>query len=120
MGDRQDRMRYPGDACPPDCRYSMAFSSTGDGRCHRHCGFILRTGRIRGCDCGPGCIRYDNGRKPEQAGQEKSPFGLRWDVARGRRLWEQGESQGAIAREMGISRASVERRAKMYWKKGMD
>lgn len=109
--------KWPGDACPPDCIYSMAATSTTNKIQHRHCGYILKPGKgSRGCDCGPGCIRYDNG----AAGTAPERPRLRWDVARGRQLWLLGWTHAAIANELGITKASVERRVAMYWKKGID
>ena len=113
-------LKWPGDECPPDCRYSMKSNSTGDGRAHRHCGYILMAGKVRGCDPGAGCVRYDNGRRPRRAMAVKDRRPYAWDIARGRKLWQQGWTQGAIARELGISQASVERRVRLHWKKGED
>lgn len=112
-----DNSKWPGDDCPPDCIYSMKFATTSQGWCHRHCGYILKAGQSRGCEPGKGCLRYDNGRR------EKPPtkgVGPSWNVALGRELWLQGTTYGAIAEKVGTSRASVERRARMYWKNGRD
>ena len=112
-----ENSKWPGDECPPDCIYAMKFTTTAQGFAHRHCGYILKVGRSRGCEPGKGCLRYDNGRqgKPPTKG-----VGPSWNVALGRELWLQGTTYGAIAEKVGTSRASVERRARMYWKNGRD
>lgn len=45
--------------CRPGCVFSMCLRSGeigSDGV--RHCGFILKTGKSRGCDPGPACTQY--------------------------------------------------------------
>lgn len=103
--------KWPGDECPPDCRYSMKMSSTGHGDPHRHCGFILYEGQIRGCEPGKGCARYRAGRRPVP---------VKWDTARGRQMWLSGRSNSEIARELGVCKATVQNRKARFWKKNMD
>lgn len=107
---------------PPDCIYSMRLNTASEGISHRHCGYILKTGQSRGCEPGKNCARYKNSKEPPkpQAMTAKEHPRLHWDVRRGRELWRQGWTLAAIAEELGISRASVERRVAKYWKKGAD
>ena len=110
--------KWPGDDCPLDCIYSMVGNSTGDGTRHRHCGYILKGDNgSRGCDVGPGCIRYDNGKKKKPPTKGVGPA---WDVAEGRKMWLQGATYLEIAESLGTTRASVDRRVRLYWRKGRD
>lgn len=121
MGEAANKLRFPGDECPPNCVYSMRLNAKTEGISHRHCGYILKTGRSRGCEPGKGCKRYENRKQPpNQPMTVKNPRQLSWDVKRGRELWQQGRTLAAIAEELGISRASVARRVAEYWKKGAD
>ena len=112
-----DKSKWPGDDCPPDCIYAMKLATKSQGWCHRHCGYILKAGQSRGCEPGKGCTRYDNGKRVAAPTRGVGPS---WNVALGRELWLQGTTYGAIAEKVGTSRASVERRARMYWKNGRD
>lgn len=100
-----------------------------------HCGYILLANQSRGCDPGPGCTRYRRGhfrppapmrvrdparRRARICDKPRKGVALSWDVAEGRRLWEEGWSNGRIAEELGVCKASVQRRKDKYWKKGAD
>lgn len=113
--------------CPPGCAYAMTDHGVA------HCGFILLANQSRGCDPGPGCKRYRKGsfrpptpmrvkdparRRPRISDKPRKPVAPVWDVAEGRRLWEAGRTDSMIAEELGISKASVQRRKARYWKKG--
>jgi len=115
--------------CPPGCAYSMVCEGMS------HCGFILLANQSRGCDPGPGCKRYRKGhfrpptpmrvkdparRRSRISDKPRKPVAPTWDVAEGRRLWEAGYTDSMIAGELGISKASVQRRKARYWKKGVD
>lgn len=113
-----DKSKWPGDECPPDCIYSMVGSSTNDEQRHRHCGYILKGDNgSRGCEIGANCIRYDNGKKKKPPTRGVGPA---WDVAKGRQMWLQGATYLEIAESLGTTRASVDRRARLYWKNGRD
>ena len=115
-----DNSKWPGDDCPPDCRYSMKTSASAKGVSHRHCGYILYTSKPRGCEPGRGCSRYDNGKK---AVQNMPPAGKptigppRW-AAPARELWEEGHTKAEIARRLGITWSQVDYRCKMHWQRG--
>ena len=115
-------IKWPGDACPPDCRYSMRLTGATHGTGRRHCGYILYTGKPRGCEPGKACTRYDNGKKAVQA---MAPVGKRsirpprW-AREGRALWEDGHNKAEIARRLGVSWSQVDYRCKMHWKKNED
>lgn len=107
---------------PPDCIYSMKFTTTAQGLAHRHCGYILKAGRSRGCEPGPGCLRYDNGKKATPAAEPvvRPTIGPpRW-AAPARELWEDGISKAEIARRLGITWSQVDYRCRMHWEKGED
>ena len=112
-----DKSKWPGDECPPDCRYAMKISASAQGVSHRHCGYILYTGKHRGCEPGRGCSRYDNGKKKKPPTKGVGPA---WDVAEGRKMWPQGATYLEIAESLGTTRASVDRRVRLYWRKGRD
>jgi hypothetical protein len=96
----------------------MKIATTAQGVNHRHCGYILYTGKPRGCEPGMGCSRYDNGKKAEPA--VRPIIGPpRW-AAPARELWEDGISKAEIARRLGITWSQVDYRAKMHWEKGED
>lgn len=115
--------KWPGDACPLDCRYSMKLSFAAKGIAHRHCGYILYTDKPRGCEPGRACTRYDNGKKAVQAmaptGKPRKPRKPGW-AREGRELWEDGISKAEIARRLGVSWSQVGYRCKMHWKKNED
>lgn len=115
--------------CPPGCAYAMTDHGVP------HCGYILLAHQRRGCDPGPNCKRYRNGHmRPPTPMRVKDPAKRRrrisdkprktippsWDVAEGRRLWEDGWSNSRIAGELGVCESSVQRRKAKYWKKGVD
>ena len=105
---------------PPDCIYSMKFTTTAQGFAHRHCGYILKAGRSRGCEPGKGCTRYDNGKKAAPAAEPvvRPTIGPpRW-AAPARELWEDGISKAEIARRLGITWSQVDYRRRMHWEKG--
>lgn len=122
--------------CPPGCAYAMKLSNSGDGRITFHCGYILITGKMRGCDPGQGCSRYEKQRQdhPKKQGRPlvvknegsrkkakpPTPPGPKWDVARGRELWLRGYSHRKIAEELGCSILSVHERVSRCWKHGRD
>lgn len=54
--------------CPLDCRYLMAYQHNQDYS--HHCGYILMTGRSRGCDPGRGCTRYKTKRRNKRNEKE--------------------------------------------------
>lgn len=115
-----ENSKWPGDDCPPDCRYGMKISASAQGVNHRHCGYILYTGKPRGCEPGRGCSRYDNGKKAAPAAEPvvRPTIGPpRW-AAPARELWEDGISKAEIARRLGITWSQVDYRCRMHWEKG--
>ena len=100
-----------------------------------HCGYVLLAHQLRGCDPGPGCIRYRKGhfraptpmrvkdparRQKRLSDKPRKNVSQSWDVARGRELWLEGRTNREIAEAVGISASSVQRRKVRYWKKGVD
>lgn len=123
--------KWPGDACPSDCAYSMAGASFGDKGRHRHCGYILIAGQSRGCDCGPGCIRYDNRRQPKPRALDVTAGAIRrrkpgehrmkptWDTHEGYRMYREGMTTPQIAEVFKISPSTVRNYRQRYWNHGM-
>ena len=104
--------RYPLD-CKPGCRYRAA-----DGGCS----YIFIAGKMRGCEPGKDCTRYQSRRAPrkkdeitlggpDKRNHKKAP----WDVQRGYDLWQQGMSMAGVARDLGITVGAVQWRKQHYW-----
>lgn len=129
----EENLKWPGDQCPPDCAYTMRFSTAGDGIIHRHCGYILKAGQMRGCEPGPGCTRYQGGgaatpaamsvkapkaRVPRPAPIKRKPRLPQWDTRKGYELYRQGLSTGRIAEVMGVGLYAVQYYRQKYWNHG--
>lgn len=99
--------------CPEDCIYRETVNGSGI-----NCGFLLATGKMRGCEPGPGCLRYV-GRNPGciTGYHHKKP---KWDTAEGRRMWEAGRSIREIAEKVGVHVETVRSYMKRNWRVDID
>lgn len=121
--------------CPPGCVYSMVAGGATDGVCSQHCGFILYTGQLRGCDPGPGCTRYRTGRRcgsipgvqavvaegnvirPDGTIRRAGGRKFTWDEQAGKRMWLEGKTDRQIADALGIRRDTVGDCRRRKWMK---
>lgn len=112
--------------CPKDCIYRSTGSMEG-------CNYLFITGQVRGCEPDENCIRYTGNRKKtirreihlkgsraEETGKPRKGPEPKWDVARGRKLWQQGWSCYRIAGELKVSKTTVHNRRTEHWEKGED
>lgn len=78
---------------PPKCVYAMLMCGSSEKSGNYHCGYILITGHMRGCDPGMNCTRYLRGKRLPQTAltvkRKKKPF--TWDVEEGKRMLQQGK-----------------------------
>lgn len=106
--------------CPADCRYLMQVHS-GLKEKVVHCGYILLTERMRGCDPGPGCRAYEPGKRlSKSVGRTvKTNRGPKftWDERTGFRMWLEGATDREIADELGVSRDLVGDTRRRKWMK---
>lgn len=93
--------------CPKDCSYLGWVNGW-----ERVCNYCLATGKQRGCDCGPGCIRYI-GNKDKRSRFRKPT----WDAAAGKKLWEQGMKDRQIAEALGATPNRVGDYRRRVWEK---
>lgn len=102
--------------CPPGCAYAMSCDSGPEGV---HCGFILYTGRPRGCDPGPGCNQYRKKKRPVRAALRIRKAGPKftWDVDAGKRMWLEGKTDREIADALGVKRETVGNLRRKKWMK---
>lgn len=100
--------------CPKDCVYRMNFHYG-----MTMCGYILITERMRGCDPGPGCIRYTTGTKKKNVLCVK-PRGVKasWDTDAGYRMYLEGKTDRQIADALGMgSVRKISEYRKRHWEK---
>ncbi len=110
--------------CRPGCRYAMAMTSRAEGTELRGCGYLLQTGKMRGCDPGPECSRYQRGQRRQRGsgaglrnyGQKQGPK-FKWDAEAGRRMWLEGKTDREIADALGTRRDNVGFVRRKYWMK---
>lgn len=93
--------------CPRDCNYLGRVN--GD---EPVCNYCLVSGKQRGCDCGPDCIRYV-GRKDKRSKLRKPS----WDAAAGKKLWEQGMKDRQIAEKLETTPNRVGDYRRRVWEK---
>lgn len=93
--------------CPDNCVYLQTINGKGS-----ICGYLLETNQMRGCDPGPGCLRYVAKKEKIRGYKSRKP---KWDVEKGRRMWESGCTDTQIAKELGIDRGTVTAYRRRCW-----
>lgn len=102
--------------CPPGCVYAMKLHNGPGGEKVLHCGYVLYMDRVRGCDPGPGCIRYQRGKKHGPVGLRTGPK-YTWDEPRGKKMWLEGKSDREIADALGVKRDTIGDTRRRKWMK---
>lgn len=75
------------DDCPRDCVYRKRIGGHTD-----YCAYWEIAGKMRGCDPGKGCKRYDR----------KKHGRATWDIEVGRTMFEDGKTCREISRALGV------------------
>ena len=96
--------------CPDDCIHKHLV-----GGIPVICGYLLDTGKMRGCDPGMDCIRY----VPKKSGTRRGPKTPKWDLEKGREMWQAGCKDKEIAAALGAKVESVRNYRRCHWQKGV-
>lgn len=105
--------------CPPNCEYASLYGLGGSGKREYSCNYIFREGHSRGCDPGPGCIRY----KPKKQIRRNVPRvkstrnRFTWDERVGHQMWLDGKTDQEIAEALGASQNTVSNARRRKWMK---
>lgn len=78
------------------------------------CDYILIVGHPRPCPAGAGCTA-----RILKKDVKKKMGKPRWDIAKGKQMWEQGMSDSQIAKHFGIAANTVLHQRRSYWEKGV-
>ena len=92
--EKRDPAESEAPKCPEDCVYRKLIN----GSYWPTCEYLFMANEMRGCEPGPGCKRY------MRRSRHKAPT---WDVEKGRKLWEQGYTDGQISKILGVRRGTV-------------
>lgn len=93
--------------CPEDCVYRQVVSTEVP-----MCGYLFKTGQMRGCDPGPGCRRYVGLNEDLKHAKHRKTT---WDTVKGKQMWEEGCSDSQIAKALGVKRNTVSTYRKRCW-----
>lgn len=106
--------------CPKGCIWAMLMGNGPKGETIQHCGYILHPGNgARGCEPGPGCKRYQAGKKPGKTTirVKKGGSRFRWDEPRGKKMWKDGKTDREIADALGVDRETIGKTRRRKWMK---
>lgn len=112
--------------CPPNYEYASLYGSGGSGNRKYSCDYIFREFHSRGCDPGPGRIRYTPKKgvrrvappmvkSRKQAKGAGKPF--TWDERAGHQMWLDGKTDREIAEALGASQNTVGNARRRKWMK---
>ena len=94
--------------CPEDCVYRKLINGSHWPTCE----YLLMANEMRGCEPGPGCKRYVGQVDRIRGYKHRKPI---WDVEAGKKLWEEGYTDGQIASTLGAKRQTVSEYRKRNW-----
>lgn len=122
INNKKTESETPCAECPEDCKYMMQLAgkkgqkAKNDEKAIGHCGYILFPGNgMRGCDPGPGCIRYKpKKKKAPKPIQVKKPRPT-WDKEKGRQMWLEGKSDREIADAVGVHPETIRKIRRRKW-----